>query len=606
MSDKDENKNETNNEKKWIKPLSKEVEKFQNLTDEEIRNERLPGPDSLTSRYSLLQKPSLLNDEPNSSKNTSYTQDSDSKKTTLYNIHAPFLKACLISTKTISYADEEILSRDLRLGDDIQTTKMDPNKSTTYETSKFKSTKEKINFVGKHFCKDKLIKAGLSAGANIFSQDVGVSLGGHYDSNKLDKESNDDYSLEEASNDYTFLKIIRFKIIMPPKDESVKLNRIALRELEKINSLKSAHDFLIKYGSHFLKADYDLGANFLRFLNKSKNHTSQNSMNNSSQGTGYGGSGGVKAPSLVDINAGFNNNQNNNQVSGADSSETEQKTGDLYIITGYSAIKDEETFQKKTFESYEHLHVVNHNEIAQKIEQFISSLNKNELNENELKQNFNATFLPIWKLLDQDNSKSIEFIKVMCSYIEESLYFNAKFKSLSKRDCNESLIDNYLDYINEYLLHLVIKTDKYNKSELNKIRFNILHQDVEFLKKLYQNRIDYISAGDYLNYSRKNSKFYLLCYNEDLKCKNNSLWEQLLTDLCNKSRDFKCAILNYRLHNDLNGTIIKETVFDQKLDIIKIENNKVISDFELREVASNNTHLLDHPVIDQIFNKVAI
>jgi hypothetical protein len=123
------------------------------------------------------------------------------------------------------------------LGDDIQTTKMDPNKSTTYETSKFKSTKEKINFVGKHFCKDKLIKAGLSAGANIFSQDVDVSLGGHYDSNKLDKESNDEYSLEEASNDYTFLKIIRFKIIMPPKDESVKLNRIALRELEKINSL---------------------------------------------------------------------------------------------------------------------------------------------------------------------------------------------------------------------------------------------------------------------------------------------------------------------------------------------------------------------------------
>ena len=595
MSDNHENENK---EKKLFQSLPKGVDKFKNLNDEEIRKKRLPGSDSLKSSHSIRQKPSLSNDEPNSSKNTPYAQDSNSNKTTLYNIHAPLLKACLISAKTISYADEEILSRDLIVGDDIKTTKINPDKSTTYHNMKFKSTKEKIDFVSKHFCKDKLIKAGLSAGASIWSQNVGASLGGHSDSNQLDTESNDDYSLKEASLDYTFLEIIRCKIEMPPKDDSVKLNKTALRELENINSLESAYNFLSKYGSHFLKADYDLGAKFLRFLNKSKNQTLQNRSKNNSHGTGSGFSKDVDISNFLNMNASGNSNQITNDVTGTENSESEQNTGNLFKITGYSAIKDEETFQQKTHESYEHLHVVNHNEIAQKMERFLFSLNKNELKDDELKENFDATFQPIWKLLGQVNSQAIELIKVMCSYIEDSLYFNAKFKSLSKQDCNESLIDNYLNYINKYLFDIVIEKNESNKFELGNKRFIILHQDVEFLKKLYRNQIDYIPEGDYLNYSRKNSSFYLLCYNEDLKRTNNILWENFLTDLCYKSREFKCAILNYKLHNDLNGTIINESIFGHKLDLFKIENSKVISDFELTEVASNNTHLSDHQVID--------
>ncbi len=226
------------------------------------------------------------------------------------------------------------------------------------------------------------------------------------------------------------------------------------------------------------------------------------------------------------------------------------------------------------------------------------SLNADSLSHDEFKKNFDAIFQPICELLELENN---DLIRQACTFARDLLYFNAKFKSLCKTKCRETLIDNYLEYINKYLLDTITEKNICDTSIMDKITFNFLNEDVEILKKINDYKIEFIPAGKYLDFSKKYSGFYLLCYNEDLKRENHDLWNKKLNELCEKSKNFTCAILNYKQHNNLNGNIISENVFDKQLDLIIIQDRKVTNHIESVNIIKLDSLILtDHVQIKHL------
>ena len=143
------------------------------------------------------------------------------------------------------------------------------------------------------------------------------------------------------------------------------------------------------------------------------------------------------------------------------------------IVAGYFT-EDRNFFKAKAYESLEHLHVLNRHEINQQLEKFLLSLNKSNMSDVELRTSFDLLFQPIWKILkenndEQINSVSLPLIKSTCEFVEDLLYFNAKFKSLLSKKCRETLIDDYLEYINIYLLDLILEESK-STEELEEIQ----------------------------------------------------------------------------------------------------------------------------------------
>ena len=107
------------------------------------------------------------------------------------------------------------------------------------------------------------------------------------------------------------------------------------------------------------------------------------------------------------------------------------------------------------------------------------------------------------------------------------------------------------------------------------------YNEISLLVKLNQNQVEFVPASKYHNFTQGCSIFYLLCYNEELKCSQSDLWKEKLSELLELSKHFKCAILNYKLHNELNRTIIDDSIFNKRICLVEIQDEKKTFDFKL-------------------------